>query len=952
MTHLRTLVLLVLSLCPTSWMLAQASQNLSSDSSVIHKKLPNGFSYFLYRDTAFKNQKIALRLAVKAGSLNETDEQRGYAHFVEHMGFNGTQHFSQAQLMQFFAKAGMHFGADANASTGFDYTAYRLDVPQDSIAHLKEALQIMADWAQGMSFLPHEVDREKGVILAERQMYNNPQSRFTHSVMRWFFQAHPLLAQRFPIGDSTIIQQAKADGLRQFHQTWYRPESMALIAVGDFDLGWMEQQISSFFQNMPSTMPQHASPLLVIPFLGKRDTLIYPELFLPFSILELKLNTPAALDHSPKPYMRALAIEHFIEMLIELELQKKSISKTPGTNINFRSATDWGQMRYFTLNANGDPQSMPTIFQSVLPTIIDLAKGNLSDARFANVQKRLINEAKQYKVFDQSVQNATSDHANLLNEAFLNELPYGVLIKRWDVLVELYTKIRKEDLFELTQHWLNPTNQMLLLAHPTHATATATASRYWQLLDSLTLNHQALPDEATLRPWFDTPLPSKVAIACQKDHAYTIREIHYTNGVKVALKSLPGEARIHFQGESYGGTDFVPQDKKIISNVWRTAVQASGAGSFSAEEIAQRKADFDLEEDIQLISTMEMIRASSPPENFKDLMALIHLRLSQPNFSENELNRAVQERILQEKNHQFFTANILNDFHNKRVSPPHSTEQKYSSSEFQQIKLQDLEQLYRERFCNPADFDFIVMGDAPLDSLQAVVDAYLGNLPTRVSTKENYKMRPMKKPEIRPIIPVDTSLYVFNEAKAGVEIDYLTTWKSKRYTKHLGYFYDIDHLLEAVLRQKIREEQGAVYHVTVQSFNTDWRTGIRVIFECAPERAKELEAVADSCIQTFMDKNALANIVDNKKQRLLSTNTRHSEKAAHDQMFWGNQISQHFNHLDELDHTPEDQLDPPFIADYEPKIPSILKFQRFWKRLIVPTKKSRIFLLPKTNQVP
>lgn len=956
MTHLRTLVLLVLSLCPINWMLAQASQHSALDSVVIHKKLPNGFSYFLYRDTAFKKQKISLRLAIKAGSLQETDAQRGYAHFVEHMGFNGTEHFSQAQLMHFFDKAGMQFGADANASTGFNHTSYRLDVPGDSLIYLQQALQIISDWAQGMSFLPAEVEREKGVILAERQMRENAQSRFQQLATTWFFQKDSLLFNRFPIGDSTLISQAKAEGLKEFYQKWYRPELMALVVVGDFDPDWIEPQIEQLFSEMPSSNPTVAMPSYKIQFAGQRQTFQTHEFPLPFSLFNLSLNIPKEVKRSPEGFLHFLALEHFISSLIELELQKNPISKTPGNNLHFGMVHDLGDLHYFQLSANSSHHTLPAIFRAALPPIIDLAKGNLSDARFVKLQKRLINEAEQFKLFDiKTADNAAEELAKLFAEAFLEDLPYSAQLDRWNLLPQIYANLQKAEVLELAQHWLDPAQQMLLLAHPPDAPKNAVqdSAYYWYVLDSLVTYHQVLADAAPLRPWFDTPLPSKVGIACQKDHAYDIREIQYTNGIKVAIKHLEGEPRIHFNARSYGGMDFIPSEHQVIGQLLQEVVQRSGVGLFNAQELAQRKVDLDLEHNLVFSHTVEHIGGSSQPEQFKDLMAMMYLHMSNPKFEQTTLDNLVQERMVQEKAEQLYTYNILEEFHSSWLHNPNASERKYSAEDIQKVKLEDLEKIYRERFCNPADFDFVIIGDLPLDSIQSIVDVYLGNLPIRITPRENYKINSAKKPDIRPIVPVDTTLYVFKEAKAAVEINYLTTWEGKYSPDYLRYFHYVDDLLESTLRQVIREDKSAVYHVSVQSLTNDWRTGIRIIFECDPERVKELEAVADSCIQNFINKAVLKEIFK-KQQQHYNQLDEDNRPIIRDHDYWELRLQNDFDRLEALDYTPEDQLDPKstFTHNRKDKAPSIQKFQRFWKRLIVPAKKSRIILLPQPNPVP
>lgn len=952
MTHLRTLVLLVLSLCPTSWMLAQASQNLSSDSTIIHKKLPNGFSYFLHRDTASRGKKIALRLVVKAGSLQEAADQKGYAHFVEHMGFNGTQHFTQEQLFSFFKKTGVQFGADANASTGFDRTFYKLDIPADSTAFLQEALLVLSDWAQGMLFLPTEVEKEKGVILAERRMNQNPQARFSEKAFNWFFQKDTLWLQHKPLGDSSLVMQANAEKLHAFYQTWYRPELMALIVTGNFDPTVVEPEIGKLFQGMPSSDNPRSTSAFRTQFRGHRNTFIYPELPLPFFMANLAFELPKAPgDFSPNQFIHNLAQEHFIETLVNSELQKDPINRTAGANLHFQINHDLGQLRYFQLICAGNPQFTEPILRSALKPLFKLAKGYLSDATFASIQKRLLHEAKRSKYSEAEIDDLALERAHEFIDAFVYDVPYGALVNRFDLLGKEYTKINKAEILAAAQHWLNPERQMLMLAmSEANKSQVPDSTRLWNWVDS-TLQNLVLDTQQIdpIKPWLTSALPPVVKIACQKDHAYAIREIHYANGVKVAIKSLEGEPRVYFNADSYGGLDFVPAPQKMAGKMLQSIIDQSGVGAFSPEELAERKANLDLHYYVSLISSHETIGGSSPTEHFRDLMALLHLGLSQPRFDQKALDHALQEQLFQESNKKLFIHEILETVHRQQVPNPEPQEKEYSYQELQNLQLNDLEKVYQDRFCNPADFEFVFVGDASLDSLQAMIDPYLGNLPTVVTAAETYKMRKQTDLKPKPVLPIDTTLYVLDEAKAGVEINYLTTRKSKPYPEYLHYLFYLGDELEAILTKELREKRGAIYHVSVQTYSNEWRTGFRVLFECSSERITELEAVADSCIQFFCTKTNLENLVEEYQRH--NQNYKKRDPEVRDHNYWEIQLQNHFSYLDRLDFTPEDKLDPDFSFMPEPKLPNIKKFQQFWKRLVIPAKKSRIILLPKTNQV-
>lgn len=230
------------------------SPNLNSpiplDPDVKVGKLANGLTYYIRKNAEPKN-RAELRLVIRAGSVLENDNQQGLAHFMEHMEFNGTKNFPKNELVNFLQSAGVRFGADLNAYTGFDETVYQLPVPTDSVNVFTNAFQILEDWAHNATIDPTEVDKERGVILEERRLGRGAGQRMRD-------QYFPILlnnsqyAKRLPIGTEQVLTTFKPEVLRQFYKDWYRPDLMAVIAVGDFDMKQVEGIIREKFGRIPA----------------------------------------------------------------------------------------------------------------------------------------------------------------------------------------------------------------------------------------------------------------------------------------------------------------------------------------------------------------------------------------------------------------------------------------------------------------------------------------------------------------------------------------------------------------------------------------------------------------------------------------------------------------------------------------------------------------------------
>ena len=233
---------------------------LQPDPSLVYGKLDNGFRYVIKNNDNPKD-RAALYLNVQAGSIYENEDERGYAHFLEHMLFNGTTNFPPGALIDYFQAIGMSFGADTNAHTSYDETVYKIQLPQSNIDEIKKGLLVMSDYASGALLLEEEVERERPIILAEKASRDSVRYR-THLAKNEKAFMGTLLAKRPPIGDRAVITSAQNTDLREFYHKWYRPENMVLVAVGDFDIADVKREIISSFSAFQPVGNQPPCPSL------------------------------------------------------------------------------------------------------------------------------------------------------------------------------------------------------------------------------------------------------------------------------------------------------------------------------------------------------------------------------------------------------------------------------------------------------------------------------------------------------------------------------------------------------------------------------------------------------------------------------------------------------------------------------------------------------------------
>ncbi len=334
--------------------------DLPEDPTVTFGVLPNGFRYVLKQNNEPENN-ISMRMLFEVGSLMETEQQRGFAHFLEHMAFNGTTNFPAGEMVQYFQRLGMDFGADTNANTGYDRTIYYLELPTNEPPVVIDSLQLLHDYAQGVLFEPAEMEQERQIINSELRSRNSVEFRTFHANLD-FMLPNSRLSRRPIGGNPQIISQASRQDLLNFYRTWYRPERMTLIVVGHFSLDAMEQGIRRFFGDLQAIPTPENPPLDT--FQGKPlEAYLHPE---PDSeVTQVAIQTAHPIEVDSRAHRKTRLLLHLAHMVLTGRLESEAQRQD--------SATLEGRAEYYSyldainvseLRLAGSPQDWQALLQT------------------------------------------------------------------------------------------------------------------------------------------------------------------------------------------------------------------------------------------------------------------------------------------------------------------------------------------------------------------------------------------------------------------------------------------------------------------------------------------------------------------------------------------------------------------------------------------------------------
>ena len=299
---------------------------LPIDQNVKTGQLDNGMKYYI-RTNKKPEKRAELMLAVKVGSVVEDEDQRGLAHFCEHMAFNGSKNFPKNDLVNYLESIGMRFGADLNAYTSFDETVYMLTVPTDTAKILHKGFDVLEDWAHNVSYDETEINKERGVVTEEWRLGKGAFDRIMKKQLPLELYKSKY-AERLPIGDTMILKHCPSDNLRRFYKEWYRPDLMAVIAVGDFDKNDIEKLIKEHFGNIPNPTNERKREKFTIPFHKETLISIATDKELPQTIAQIMIKHD---KHDPKlaGTYRMGIVERLINGMMQMRLDELTRKPNP-----------------------------------------------------------------------------------------------------------------------------------------------------------------------------------------------------------------------------------------------------------------------------------------------------------------------------------------------------------------------------------------------------------------------------------------------------------------------------------------------------------------------------------------------------------------------------------------------------------------------------------------------
>lgn len=835
----RQIFSLVLTLLISSWAYAQnirLTDKLPMDPAVKVGKLPNGLTYYIRKNVEPKN-RAELRLVIKAGSILETEEQRGLAHFMEHMNFNGTRNFPKNELVNFLEKSGIKFGADLNAYTSFDETVYMLPVPTDTLAKFEKYLSVLADWS-GNATLDHtEIDKERGVVLEEARLGKGAQQRIYEKLYPVLFRGSRY-AERLPIGLESVIQNAPYEQFKKFKEEWYRPDLQSIVAVGDFDPAVVEGMIKKLFSGFKNPAKAQARTRYTVPLSGGTDAIVITDKEQPYSMVQLFYLQPERKEITAENRREAIIRSLFNTMISRRlsELQQKA-----------DPPFQFGMSGYSSFLAGLDALNAIAVAKGtdVEKALVAVLDENQRAARFGFTQGELDRARLSYKTgvekqFAEKDKTASSSYVEELVQCFLD----GVVmtdISYDKVFVDQYLDgIRVEEVNAFVKKVITPENRVLALIGPEAAKdVLPTADRLKQLLDNTGTAITAYVDEEVAASLVaEIPAPGKIRSEKQVPEA-GVTELVFENGVKVNLRPTDFKNdEIVFRGNRWGGTSLYPDAEADNATYASFMASNSGNGTLTRPQLTKFMSGKVAGVNVSIGNISETVSGMSNVKDFETALQMIYNK-----FTNNHLDKEAVAGAI--GNQRDYLANleatptpekVYNDTLLSVIYNYHPRRSPMTSARWAALNPERSMEIFKERMSDASGFEFTFVGNFEVEKIKPLLATYLGSLPS-TGKKPEYKDPGVYPPRGK----VSKTVKKGSEDKANVTLLFTGEYRPDDTEEQL--LSAVGEILQIKLTEKLREEEGGVYSpYASMNYNRfpSARYQLVIGFGCAPANVEKL----------------------------------------------------------------------------------------------------------------
>ena len=844
MKNLRLIMLLVLAVVLAMPVAAQKGEQLPVDQSIRIGKLKNGLTYYI-RHNANPEKLVNFYIAQKVGSIQEEENQRGLAHFLEHMCFNGTDHFPGKGLINYLESIGVKFGADLNAYTSIDETVYNIDnVPVNVEGAIDSCLWILRDWADGLTLDGEEIDKERGVIHEEWRGRNTAMMRMQERMLADIFPGSRY-GKRLPIGTMEVVDNFPHEVLRDYYETWYRPDLQGIVIVGDIDVDQVEKKVKKIFKGIKKA--KKPAERVYYPVEDNKEMIFSQQIDKeqPNYMLQLMYKHDVAPrdQRNTKEYIRENTKYSFAMSMLNSRFSEIMSKENPpylraGVGYSGFGVTE--MKKAFTVMVQCKPEQVNEAIPMVFTEVERARRFGFTEPEFKRLKENMIAGTERWyaerdkRTNDYYVQNCIRH--------FLDEVSMMAPEKEYELTLDIINSLTLEEINEVLPAMHRADNRVAVSFAPEREGAVYPGKKDIEMLLEMVGNARisAYEDNAVDAPLLaELPAGGKVVKSEEGKWGSTVWTL--SNGIKVVVKATDFQAdNISLAGYKVGGVNRYPDSDKVNLGMLSALSGIGGYGAFDATQLGKKLAGSTASASVGTNSLYDVVSAGCSPKDAEQMFQLLYLKYTSPRKDEKAFASYTTRLRNSLKDRDINPNTALNDTMVVALYGNHPRVKPFVAADVDAVDYDRVLEIYKDRTSDATGYMFFIVGNVDLEAIKPLVERYIGALPCNGRVENIEKTTVTKR----------TGVYRNNfknkmENPTGTE-NIIYTGKIEPSYRNRVVMSFLNQVLNIVYTEEVREKEGGTYGVGVRGSISKLPEGeyeLMVNFKMAPERREELAAI-------------------------------------------------------------------------------------------------------------
>ncbi len=862
---------------------AQQMPPIPMDPNVRVGKLDNGLTYYI-RHNNYPEGQANFYIAQKVGSVLEEDNQRGLAHFLEHMCFNGTEKFPGNGVVKYLEGIGVKFGADLNAYTSIDETVYNIDnVPVSVVGAIDSCLWILHDWAGALLLEGDDIDKERGVIHEEWRQRNTAQQRMLEALLPTLYPGGNRYGHRMPIGTMEVVDNFPYQALRDYYEKWYRPDQQGIVVVGDVNVDEVEAKIKSIFADL--RMPENPAERVYYPVADNKEPIIAlaKDKEQQYGIVYI-FNKHEAIPAEVKSSMQYLIIDYAKAMFAsmmgsrmgELAMQPDApfvegfvndedyfLSKTKGA-VSGAIIPKEGQMK----------EATALLYREMLRA----RRHGFTESEYVRARAEYLTNLES--AYNERAKVKSRSYCQQYVRHFIDNEPIPGIENEYALMNQLAPNLPVDLVNQLIQGLMSDSNLVVMAMLPEKEGMTyPTEAEVAQLLTEVAAEDiTAYVDKVSDEPLIAQE-PEGGKVVKTKEAKYGYKQLTLSNGATVYLKSTDFKAdQILMSVVSKGGTALYDAGEAINLSQVTDVIENNGIGSFNTTDLQKVLAGKKAGVAPYISLNMEGMNGNSTPKDFETLMQLTYLQFTAPRLDDEAFASYKSKMKAMLENQELDPQSALGDTLTKVLYNNHPRAINMKAADVEKIDDKRILEIYKERFANAADFVFIFTGAIDEATALPLIEKYIGGLPSG-GKKEKYV-------DAKLDIQKGEHKNVFEKQMAtpSATVYLVFSGKVKHNLKNNLMMSLTKQILDIIYTEEIREKEGGTYGVGTSGTITKVpkeSARLLIMFQTDPDKREHLTKMAVDLLDKFAEEGPRQKDLDKVREYMLKKYAENQKENAY-----------------------------------------------------------------------